>query len=216
MPTAALLIDRLPAFRIDAFTSGLQANGYTITSRPVPPKNRDDVLVIWNRHMSKDSLARKYEAVGGRVIVAENGYLGREWRGSVWYALSLGQHNGAGQWPDGGGDRWDSFGVELQPWRDGGTDIVILAQRGIGHPKVREPNGWSQRVRGELSSRTRRKVRLRAHPGERKPPVSLEDDLATAWAVVTWGSAAALRALAWGIPAFHGFPAWIGADAAKS
>lgn len=54
--------------------------------------------------------------------------------------------------------------------------------------------------------------RVRAHPGQKscKP---LDDDLANASAVATWGSGAALKALLWGIPCFHGFRRWIGAGA---
>jgi hypothetical protein len=33
--------------------------------------------------------------------------------------------------------------------------------------------------------------------------------------VVTWGSGAALKALAMGVPVFHTFPQWIGAGAAN-
>lgn len=216
MPTAALLLERLPEFRVDAFTAGLKSLGYDVKPNASTNPKLGDVLVIWNRSMTRDAMARRYEAVGGKVIVAENGYLGREWRGGIWYALALGNHNGAGTWPDGGDDRWDSWGVELEPWRDGGSDVVILAQRGIGHPKVREPHGWSRKLLTDLQASTKRKVRVRAHPGERKPPVSLEDDLSKAWCVVTWGSAAAFKALAWGIPVFHGYPKWIGAGTAAA
>ena len=44
--------------------------------------------------------------------------------------------------------------------------------------------------------------------------VKLEDDLRDAWACITWGSGAALKALTLGIPVFHGMPNWIGAGAA--
>jgi hypothetical protein len=63
--------------------------------------------------------------------------------------------------------------------------------------------------------RTAQKIgRVRPHPG-RHDNVPLERDLARARAVVTWGSGAALKALAWGIPAFYALPSWIGAPAAR-
>lgn len=40
-------------------------------------------------------------------------------------------------------------------------------------------------------------------------------DLKDCWAVVTWSSGAAIKAIAAGVPAFHALPNWIGAPAAK-
>lgn len=45
--------------------------------------------------------------------------------------------------------------------------------------------------------------------------MALQDDLANAWAVATWGSGAALKALLMGVPVFHAFPQWIGKAAAR-
>ena len=53
---------------------------------------------------------------------------------------------------------------------------------------------------------------MRPHPGT-KPAKPLADDLKGAAAVATWGSGAALKALALGIPVFYDFPRWIGAGA---
>lgn len=217
MRTAALLIDRDPAFRVEAFTSGLEACGYKITGLPEPHPDPSDLLVIWNRGMRVDGFARRYEAHGARVIVAENGYLGREWRGGIWYALSLWYHNGMGQWPDGGPERWDNWNVPLKPWRENGDEIVVLAQRGIGHPSVAQPRGWPEKVAARLR-KSGRPVRIRVHPGERgmKKATPLEVELARAFAVATWGSGAALKAILMGVPVFYGFPHWIGGLAAKS
>lgn len=208
---ACLLIRDLPSYRRDSFASGLKSLGYEVSNRVRPgPGN---VLVVWNRYGHYDTIARTYEDAGATVLVAENGYLGRDWRDKHWYALARGNHNGAGKWFVGGSERWDNMHVSLQDWRTGGSEIVVLATRHIGPDKVREPNGWAASIVHRHRHLCGLPVRMRAHPGE-KPAVPLEYDLRNAAAVITWGSGAALRALQMGVPVFYGFPNWIGRDAA--
>jgi hypothetical protein len=178
----------------------------------------EDVIVLWNRHPNMEPYLQPYERAGAAVLIAENGYFGRNWRGGVWYSLARGQHNGAGTWPTSDGARWRSFGITVPPWNTSGQELVILAQRGIGSAAVRQPQGWVERLAGELRARTRRRVRIRAHPGPQNavPRVSLEQDLRDAWAAITWGSSAGLKAIAAGVPVFFGMPAWIGGSAARS
>lgn len=197
-------------YRRDAFESGVKRLGYSPRfTLPNVPITGHDILVTWNRYAQADRVAKVFEQRKQPVIVAENGYLGNTLPGApgkVWYALALDHHNGAGRWPEGGPERWDSLGVELLPWRQDGSEVVVLPQRGIGPPGVAMPLNWL---------RTGQKLgRVRKHPGTRET-VTLERDLRNARAVVTWGSGAALKALAWGIPAFYGFPHWIGAGAAR-
>ena len=113
--------------------------------------------------------------------------------------------------------RWADLGITLPPWKTDGEEIVILASRNMGHANLREPHGWSEKVAAQIAADTGLPCRIRRHPGPqwKAPDVSLEDDLANAWAAVTWGSTAALKALAMGCPVIHGFPKWIGAPAAR-
>jgi hypothetical protein len=199
-------------YRREAFKAGLEACGYEVrcelTERPGP----DDVLVTWNRYGQNDRVARLFEAKGLPVLVAENGYLGNDFAGAKWYAISRNQHNGCGSWPEGGADRWDSLGVKLEPWRSVG-EVVILAQRGIGPEGVAMPPRWCHWMQGELAKKGV-SARLRPHPG-RHPAPSLEQDLAKAGCVVTWSSGAALKALMMGVPVYHGLIRWIGKSCAK-
>jgi hypothetical protein len=201
-------------YRRDAFTAGLEACGYSVvlgvTTRPGPK----DVLVCWNRYRENAAAADRFEANGRPVLIAENGYLGNDFAGDRWYALARNQHNGAGSFPEGGPERWDALNVPLAPWRPAGGEVVLLPQRGIGPAGVAMPAHWL----GSTVDRLRRgKVafRIREHPGT-KTVIPLEQDLAKASAVVTWGSGAALKALAWGIPAFSDMAAWVGAPASLS
>lgn len=208
---AFLLIRPEPQYRRDAFEAGLRACGYSIEGQPRGAVLPSDVLVIWNRYGRNHALASQFERAGARVVVAENGVLGREWRGDYWYALYLSAPAGGGFFPAGGPERWDGFGVDLCEWRNGGREIIVLAQRGIGPPGVAQPTNWHRSIAQQLAHRG--PVRIREHPGER-PCVSLHTDLAAARCVVTWASCAAIKALLWGIPVFHGYNKWLAADAA--
>lgn len=214
MPVAACLIRPLPEFRIGSFIAGLEQCGYSVKSEPSRDPSADEVIIVWNRSGESGVNARRYELAGAKVIVAENGYLGREWRGGYWYAIACDNHNGAGKWPDLGPSRWDGWNLDIKPWHTDGKEIVILAQRGIGCPSLRQPRLWHEQIAREIAKRTKRPVRIRPHPGRLPEPVSLVDDLKSAWACVTWASAAGLKALMLGVPVFHGCPSWIGGSAA--
>lgn len=215
---ACVLIRHQPLYRRESFIEGLRVQGWQVSEHVRPhPQN---CVVIWNRYSRWESIAKLYERAGGTVLIAENGYLGREWNGGSWYALSRNFHNGGGWWPSEpehtpqSQQRWTSFGTDVQGWRRGGSEIVVLATRGIGPDGIREPAGWSDRIADEVRRRSSLPVRVRKHPGERDC-IPLASDLANARAVVTWGSGGALKALLWGIPVFHGFPKWIGAGGAQ-
>ena len=217
MPRAAVTVLQRPPYHGDKMMAALAGLGYRVQGQPLDNPQPGDVLVCWNRHESRDAPAQAHEKAGGAVLVVENGYFGRNFCGSEWYAMAWGQHNGAGAWPAGSAARWASFAIDLKPWKTKGEEIVILASRNMGSAALREPQGWSERMATVLRGQTGRQVRVRKHPGPQYvvPPVSLEDDLANAWAAVTWGSSAGLKALVLGVPVFHGFPKWIGAGAAR-
>lgn len=208
MPFAQCLLPDGPNYHRTAFVEGLAAVGLQVTRRVDSPAP-GDVLVLWNRPAPKEAEAQRFESAGARVLVVENGYLGKNWNGQKWFAMAWGHHAGAGTWPDHGSDRWDSWGVEMATWRTGGSETLILAQRGIGEPGIASPRGWAELVQQRIGGRIRR------HPGANVHPVPLVEDLANASSVVTWHSAAALHALLLGVPVWHAFDRWIGADAAR-
>lgn len=210
---ANLLIRHEPQYRRASFERGLRACGYQIGGNPRGQPAPDDVLVIWNRYAYYNACAEQFERVGARVIVAENGPLGRDWRGEPWYAITETNPLAGGTWPDGPAERWDSMNVMIRQWRTGGPEILILAQRGIGPNGVRQPDGWHRWAYDELAA-LGLNVRIREHPGERPQPIPLEQDLERAARVVTWASGAAFKALLMGVPVFYGYDKWVGRDAA--
>ena len=205
---ALCLVRDAPVYRRMVFTEGLKICGYQIVSSLSKPRE-DDLLVIWNRYGNSDEQAQLFERAGARVVVVENGYLGKSWYGDRWFAMSLGQHGGAGEWFPGGPDRWDYMNVPMADWKIGGKDYVILAQRGIGSNDVKSPDNWAERTKAKLGI-----GRIRAHPGKEPPKVNLADDLRDAAGVITWGSSAAFGALILGVPVWYDFDKWIGAPAA--
>lgn len=214
MSKAFCLIRGEPHYRREAFERGLAAVGYEVHGAPRVAPTPEDVLIIWNRYGQFARHADTFERAGARVIVAENGLWGRDWRGGHWYSLALGEPAAiGGQFVAYAPGRWDSWGVECCEWRNSGREVIVAAQRGIGPPGAAQPHGWHRQAAEKLRHQTNRTIRIREHPGE-GPAIPLEQDLAQAHCVVTWGSGAALKALLLGIPVFYGFPRWCGAPMA--
>lgn len=202
-----------PYYRRDAFLKGLARLGYAVGQPPRERPAPNDVLLIWNRSRANHDLANRYEAAGARVLVAENGYIGRDGDGHLLYALALGHHLGAGAWVEGAGDRWDHLGIEPRAWRATGSEIVIMPQRGIGEPGIAMPSNWTADIVNRLRQVTGRPIRVRPHPGKDKTDPA--PDLLNAWAAVTWASGAGIKSIVSGVPVFHDMPTWIGGPAAK-
>lgn len=205
MPRALNLLRTALHYRREVFNRGLQAAGFQLVDTLRDPRP-GDVLLLWNRYLED---ADEFERRGATVLVAENCPLGNDFRGG---SLSLARRQVAltgGEIALGGPERWDSWGVDLRPWRERGGETVILAQRGIGHRSARSPNGWAEQVRARIGGR------IRAHPGTSATALPLVSDLKRASAVITWSSAAAVQALMLGVPVWHEHPAFVGAPASR-
>lgn len=206
MPIAYLNLRHNVPERLAAFTAGLQECGYRVVhSLPARQPERGDILVTWNRIYEGHDWACRFEAAGNSVLVAENASWGNSFAEDRWYTIARTYHNQAGRTRYGGPERWDSLHVDLMPWRTEG-DVVILAQRGIGPPQIRQPFKWAEGMRMRLGLN----ARIRFHPGQRTDAMPLEQDLANTHRVITWGSGAAIRALVLGIHVDSHLPNWIG------
>lgn len=217
---AFCLVRNQPHYRFDSFIAGLRAAGYqAIPGHPQWPVRPGELLVIWNRNGETDQVARRVEAAGGLVLVAENGYIGADAQGIQTYALALHGHAGSGVWPDGGAERWSALGIETRPFRDHGDHIVICGQRGFGAPGMASPPEWHRDVARRLQRITQRPLVIRPHPGKpaNHPEVvdAMRKALEGAHACVVWSSANAVRALVEGVPVFYEAPHSILGGAAK-
>lgn len=206
--------------RFASFMAGFKAAGFDpIPTEPQGKPRPGDVFCTWNRKMQHEKIAERWERDGGTVLVAENGYVGKDATGEQYYALAKHYHNGAGEWYSNGPERLERLGLAFKPWRTSGEHILICETRGIGPLRFKPPANWSDQVTEQLRQFTNRPVKVRKHPGHWKrlkehPDISLAKDLANAWACVIWSSAAGLRALVAGIPVIRLGPHWIAAEAA--
>lgn len=190
--------------------AGLQAAGYEVMKSGWPKTvEPGDVAVTWNRYFDTHIAAERFEAVGGTVIVAENGYVRGRHDGGDYYALALHAHNGRGKTPTGGAERWRTLGIDLKPWRTTGDHILVAPNRSFGQPGSIMPPDWADDAAARLKSVTKREIRIRQHPANKVPPVPLEDDLRNCWAVVIWSSSVGVRALIEGIPVICEAPYWV-------
>lgn len=218
MGSACSMLRPEPHYRADAVARGLSALGFKMESVPKPSPTEDDVLVIWNRYGQFAQHAQRYESSGARVVVLENGYMGREWKGCIWYAAALSRHNGGGEWGVGNAERARAlFEDQLHPWTEiQNGEQLMLMQRGIGSPPVAQPPAWKDAAYQQLRAAGFNRIRVRNHPGKNAAKTEpLEMQLVRAEFAVTWASGAAIKALLLGIPVFYGFSKWIGALAAR-
>jgi len=200
---AAVLIRPDPHYRADAFVNGLKNLGYSVNNDVA----RCDLLVCWNRNSSKGRIAEAVQKRGGRVLVAENSYLGNNFCGERTYSISENEHSGSGKWPFVDRYRWHTFGYPLlDPITPNSKNVLILAQRGIGSATTAQPYNYVDKMRAALAPHLT--TRVRRHPGQ-KEVVQLEDDLKGSCAVATWASGAAVRAVAMGYPCYYGLANWI-------
>lgn len=207
-PKAWVALKPTPNYALQSFLKGFERLGYQACHGYTHTPGPNDVLLIWNRWRGEEIAAEAFETAGRPVLIAENGYLGKQFNGHRWYAISRNYHNGAGTWVNLGPERWGKYGCDLDPFRESGDEIVLLPQRFIGCPGVAMPRGWQE------SALSRVKARVRPHPGI-NPCLPLKEDLVNAEAVYTWGSGAAIKALMYGIPVWYDMPNWIGAPAAS-
>lgn len=213
MKRAVLWIRSQPHYRADAFRSGLQKLGYEIVERVNDPRP-GDVLVSWNMYPSNEPVAHAWRKAGAKVLIAENGFIGKDKTGQQFYAVARDSHNGSGRWHVGGHDRWSALGIALSRKQQLGGVVVVRAQRGIGTKLMASPARWARDTVTGLQ-RTGYKAELRLHPGvdikqERDDP----DDkaLARAGAVVLWASSFGVKAVVAGVPVVFAAPYWILSD----
>lgn len=216
MSFVVLQIRPQPAYRREAFESGLKRLGYT-DIRPYLcgrawPKGPDDLLVVWNLMRGPDeAYATAWEKKGGTVVVCENGYLQQV--DKTHYAISTHGHNGSGWFPqrDDGAARFARLGFELKPMQEPDPRglIVVRGQRSIGSQAMHSPPSWHRNLAARLRASTKRSVIAMDHPGDKG---KLEADLAMlrkANELVIWSSAMGVRALVEGVPVTHYAPHWI-------
>ncbi len=196
--------------------SGLEILGFRVLAgQPSTPLRHDDVVVTWNLLARSSLSAEMARQGGGALIVAENGYIGKDENGFQYYAMALDGHCGSGRWYAPDDSRLEALQLDFKPWRTEKTRKVLLAaQRGIGAPLMRSPPHWDTTTLRELLKRGY-EGRVRPHPGvDKEGGVPLLEDLEGMEAIVVWSSNCATKALLEGIPAYYSAPHIVSAGGA--
>lgn len=214
MKRAYCMIRDLPHYRCHSFITGLHAAGFEVyRSGAARDAKRGDVVVIWNRYGQYDAIATQAEKQGALVIVAENGFVGRDVNGNQFYQLALHGHNGSGYWAVGEGDRLARLRINVNPtWQAPAPTghIVVRGQRGIGRPGMASPANWHEIIAAKLRASTKRRVLVIPHPGNGAVTDQRHVEyLAGAHALVIWSSSVGVKALVIGVPVIACSPYWV-------
>lgn len=204
------------SLKIGAATKGWQLRMWNSQKAEVKP---GDILVIWNRHNEQNNYAIFFESMGNKVLVLENPYFKKD----DMISTGLNFHNNIKHsFPClDNGDRFKSFGIDIKPWREKGSHVLIctqakqLDQVGLGWGKYAQPSGQDSRMINAVNKATDKKIIFRMNPKSNYPirhklnvdkvsdgKTPLKEDLKNCHAVVVWTSNSATDALIEGIPVF--------------
>jgi len=145
------------------------------------------------------AILKKARAHGRAWYYGDHGYFRR----FKFYRVTLNafQHDGL----TGKGDpaRLKELGVKVRRWRKGGRHVLVCPPDAAYAARNNFSEiEWLNDVRAVIEANSDRPIRVRDRVGAERNPVSLEDDLEGAWALVAHHSNAAVEALIVGIPVF--------------
>lgn len=126
-----------------AAREGLRALGVDLVQDPAAA----ETLITWSpwNGSIRQILANMFSDRSLPVIVMENGWLS-PMDGFEYYQVALDGWNGTGRFYAGGAQRWRSFGMPLQPWRDGPATALVVGQRGHPYDDRTAPPAWHERL----------------------------------------------------------------------
>lgn len=204
------------------------ARGGNFPIVPPAPIRKGDVFMYGALRGLYPTLAQAMRE-GRNWYYADNGYFLPGKREESYFRVTRNavQHDGSGEALDK--SRWDGLGLKIEPWRQGGSHIVVCPPgRLFGATFGFNSDAWLEQTVAELLKHTDRELKIRAKvswndakapdivAGSNKMPKTsvqapLAEDLKGAWAVVTHSSNAAVEALLAGYPVFATNPCGAGA-----
>jgi len=141
-----------------------------------------------------DGTARALRGRGKEWIYFDHSYFQRGWHRGHFRCVRNGFH--LTKLLDRPDDRFKKFGVEVEPWRKTGSEIVIIPPS-AAQIAMYENEDWLIKVESRLCEITDRPVTCKT-----TKVAPLRDFLSDAWAVVTFASVAGVEAALMGIPVF--------------
>lgn len=221
--TCYLAVRDRPEYPRREIVTGVEAHGDVVKGAwgeadPVEPGR--SVGVWWHLHGHEVPRAAAFRARGGAAVVVENGYIRASRRGETLYSWGRDLHNdpsNLGLAPPGV-SRVKRLGLHgPEPWRPGGSYVLVCGQRGGEYSDLAMPSTWPADVVARIRKITDRPIWFRAHPEAIRtfpvpgavvvdPRASFRDHLSGAYVVVVWTSAVAVEAVARGVPAIYEGP----------
>lgn len=207
MPIAYVHLPVQVHYRREAFIDGFARLGYIVRQgQPTEPMRPDDAAIIWNKTSRSRLLIEAAREAGAAVMVAENGYYGKDADGHQPYAIALDGHNGSGRWYAPDDSRLKALDIDFHPFREQvGERVLIAGQRGIGSREMRSPHGFAESMAERLRKMGFR-PHIRVHPGTKRPDTTLMEDLEGVRALVVWSSNSATAAQVAGVPTYYAAP----------
>lgn len=160
---------------------------------------RDGAAFFYGVDESNLQVWREVVQRGSPYYYCDNSYFDQTRQSYFRVTKNRLQHAGLGQ---SSGERFARLGIQIEPWRSGGSTIVLCPQSAhFMKNVVGAGKDWVDETLEALKSITPLAVKVRPWKADKaKLASTLHDDLVDARAVVTWSSAAAVTALLDGVP----------------
>ena len=213
----------------DSVIKGFRAIGY-----PVKKKNTFTLhtetgdtycsWTLWDKGRRRKVADQAWQDTATPTLCFERGWLRKHDGFQIaWRVGNTTGFNGCGRFPIGNKERWDSWGIEIKPWRTTGDHILICGNKGDSYKGkltylINHDHNWPDHIIGEIRKRTDRPIWYRPHPkgGQECIPTrnlpdrlidpmaeSLDESLSGAWCCVVHASSSASEAIVAGIPVIY-------------
>lgn len=207
---------------LNSLMTGAIKHGYNIQFISMTPNHisDDDIFVQWNSHLRQGEILKKFK----KVLTCENPYV-KVNDTKKWCSVGLKCHNDPVQSFKqlDSGERWESFDIELQPWKNHTKDKYLVATQaknfndcGLGTVNNRQPIGWDFTICSYLKSNNKQ-FRFRTHPNGKNAnyipewiPLSYghivkdpNDDIIQSLATIVHSSNIATDSLIQGVPVIY-------------
>lgn len=169
-------------------------NRKELPSHAVSIANRQKAHIPHPAYGLLDGVARALRGRGKEWIYFDHSYFKRGWANGNFRVIRNGFH--LTEILDRSDDRLKKFGVEIEPWRKTGREIVIIPPSQAQTAMFENPS-WLCDIEAKLARITDRPVTCKS---SKQTP--LRDYLSDAWAVVTFASVAGVEAALMGVPVF--------------
>lgn len=163
---------------MDNFAMGVRANGDEVIAykdNQLPDQDLDAGFVLGYtlEENFRKKIINMLVAQGSRPVFVDSNILHYARPEHEWHRYSLGS-----VYPDTGTyffntldtSKWNEYAswhnVQLKPWRDIGTHILVLAQRPKGFNMFTDQDDWLAKTIETVRNHTMRPIVIRMHPGD--------------------------------------------------